>query len=216
MIGPKSSSQTRYASGTQRLTGMALFVALAIILNFLVRVPFFVPAANFLLLEVWEIPLVAALLLFGVRAGLLVAIVNTVILFFIGSPGPPSGPFYNLAAVALTFSGVIIGHGVATRLKLTLSGMIVLATVFAVSLRVTGMTVINYVFDPLPPPIGLAYPLQVIVPLLPAIALFNATIVLYTVPISYWIIKEVASRYRIKTVFALPEKSQPIVSGQSK
>ncbi|MGH2638610.1 MAG: hypothetical protein ACRDF4_04930, partial [Rhabdochlamydiaceae bacterium] len=76
------------------MTGIALFAALAIILNislFKVNAPFL----TFVQYEVWEIPIVAVLLIYGISAALTVSIVNTVVLLLYNQGALPTGPFYN-------------------------------------------------------------------------------------------------------------------------
>ena len=95
-------------SRTQKLTGVALFAAIAIILNFLIKIP--APYAPFLFYEVWEVPLVAVLLLFGIYVAVSVSLINTVALLLVFPGALPTGPFYNLAAVLVTLAAVVVGH----------------------------------------------------------------------------------------------------------
>jgi len=62
------------------------------------------------------------------------------------------------------------------------------------------MTVVNYVTLPQGYPIGFGIPESAVLTLyLPSIALFNATVVLYTVPLGEFISDVVKSRTRFKT-----------------
>ncbi len=77
------------------LTGIALFAALAIMLNFLIKVP--APYLPFLYYEVWEIPIIAVLLIFGIYSALAVSILNAAVLIVAFPGNLPTGPLYNLA-----------------------------------------------------------------------------------------------------------------------
>src|SRR5579863_3009062 len=103
-------------SETQRLTGIALFSALALAINFShFSLPF--PLAGYLLLDFWEIPIVVALLFFGLSAGITVSLVNLVVLLAIQQGSLPSGPFYNVAATLAMFAGIIAGHKIMYRMN---------------------------------------------------------------------------------------------------
>ena len=69
---------------------MALFTALAIILNLVVSVP--APFADFLFYEVWEVPIVVALLILGFWGAGTVALLNALILEAVKPGALPTGP----------------------------------------------------------------------------------------------------------------------------
>lgn len=179
---------------TQRLAGVALFTALAIILN---RSPLQFPApfASFLVFEVWEIPIVVALLIFGFPSGITVGILNTLILLVVSSGPLSSGPLYNLAAVVFSLIGVSLGHKLAFKAGYSLKTIAILATGLAIVIRVAAMTLINGFFLPFPPPVGFYLPRAVAYAILPVIAFFNGTVSLYSVPLAYSVLKGISSRY---------------------
>ena len=69
---------------TKTLALIIIFVALAVVLNLVgPKIPY--PFAPYLFFQFWEIPLVVAFLLIGFRAGVLVTVLNTLILFFVSA-----------------------------------------------------------------------------------------------------------------------------------
>lgn len=181
-------------SRTRLTSAIALFVALAVVLNLTVYFP--APYAPFLNYEVWEIPIVLALLMYGLRAGVTVAVLNTLVLELHAGP-LPTGPFYNLFAVLSMFLGVLIAGALSRKMKFGTPTLAASATVLGASIRVGIMTVVNATVLPLPYPLGFSLPPDAIPPLLVVIAIFNGTVALYTVPASYLIHRKVLLRYRI-------------------
>jgi riboflavin transporter FmnP len=194
--------QPRIQSRTQKLTGIALFTALAIILNisfFKVNAPFL----NFVQYELWEIPIVAVLLIYGVSAALTVSVVNTVVLLLYNQGALPTGPLYNLAAVLVMLGAIIFTHRSAVRVGLDPKFIVILATASGIIVRSAVMMLFNYVLLPFPPPVGFSDPAKFVIPILPLIAFFNATLALYTIPIAYFVVREVSKRFRFKLAFPL-------------
>ena len=180
-------------SRSRKLSAIALFSALAIILNLVIKVP--APFAPFLTYQLWEVPIFSALLLFGTEVGVSVAVVNLVVLQII-FPGPlPSGPLYNLAAILATMLGVAPVHKLLTRLGRGFATVTVAATGVGAGSRVLIMTIVNGVFLPYGYPIGFNIPEAALPGLLALIAVFNATLVIYTVPLSYVILRAVYTRF---------------------
>ncbi len=210
MPGESSAHQLTSIARTQRLTGIALFAALAIILNLTISVS--APYLPFLKYELWEIPIVAAFLLLGAYAGLSVAILNTIILLLVAPGAIPAGPLYNFAAVLFTLAGVAIGHGLARRARSGPTGVVISATGMAILLRVLGMSLVNVIFIPLPYPIGFGsfgFTFQNVLTILPLLAFFNATLVLYTIPLGYSSVKVVSSRYKVAIAYPYKKIKTP-------
>lgn len=102
-----------------------VFAALTVALNLSpIKIP--APYAPFLIYQIWEIPIVAAFLLYGPRVGIPISIINTVVLLGIFPGELPTGPFYNLAAVLSMLFGIYITHRFsAMRLRsIEISGVI--------------------------------------------------------------------------------------------
>jgi len=177
---------------TKKLTLTIIFAALTVALNPAISgvgVP--APYLPFLIYGLWEIPIAIAFILLGPKSGAAVMILNALMLlaFF---PGPLlMGPFYNLAALSAMLLGVYIAQKlskselVKTR-KIPLVATI--ATAIGIVFRIITMSVVNYVTLGLEPPFGFNAAEPYIVSILPLLALFNGTVVLYTIPIAYTII----------------------------
>ena len=83
-------------SNSRRLSLEALLTALAVVLNLAISFP--APYLTFLTYEVWEVPIVLALLILGLRSGVTVAALNSIVLELVKA-GLPAGPIYNFAAI---------------------------------------------------------------------------------------------------------------------
>jgi riboflavin transporter FmnP len=174
-----------------------VFTALAAFLNISpIKIP--APYAPFLIYQLWEIPIVAVSLLYGFSLGVAVSILNTLILFVVYPGALPTGPIYNMLAVLMMLVGIHLGKRLTGRFDEGGSGTpsLILWTFLGMSIRAAGMSIVNLVCLPLPPPIGFSMPSVVVIGLLPAIAFFNASIVLYTVPIGSLLVKAIRSRIK--------------------
>ncbi|MDQ1279046.1 MAG: riboflavin transporter [Thermoproteota archaeon] len=175
---------------TQKIAVIAVFTAISIALVISpAKIPF--PLLPFLKYQIWEIPIVAAFLLYGPSVGFSISIMNTLVLLIVYPGDLPTGPLYNLAALASTLIGIYIIQRFANRFIKHQLITVVLSTALGSILRVGVMTVVNWVFLPFPFPIGYNLPAEAVVPLLPIIGLFNATLVFYTIPIGYAISRAV-------------------------
>jgi hypothetical protein len=92
---------------SRAIAAIIIFSALAIMLNLSpIKIP--APYAPFLIYQIWEIPIVAAFLLYGSKVGVAVSILNTIALLAIFPGALPTGPLYDLAAVLSMLFGVYI------------------------------------------------------------------------------------------------------------
>jgi riboflavin transporter FmnP len=190
-LGPNIRNSSR------EITSIAVFTALAIVLS---KASIPAPFAGFLFYDVWEIPILIALLMFGLRAAGLVALFNFLILLLVNQGVIIAGPLYNLAAVLATFLGVIVGHRLAVRSGWGFFGTAALSTVMGIAARTGIMVVFNSIFLPLAYPLGFGVPAA---PFLGAIAFFNATIALYLIPISYVVVRAITPRLRYRIAYPL-------------
>lgn len=176
-------------SHSRRLSTIGLFVALAIVLNLVLKIP--APYAGFLTYEIWEIPIVASFFLFGFPIAIPVAGLNFLILLMF--PGVIlAGPLYNLIALLSMLGGVALVVRISG--AASTNSLIGLATAFGVLFRVLVMTLINAVLLQFSPPLGFGLHLSAVESLLPAIALFNGTVALYTIPIAFMVAREARRR----------------------
>ncbi|MEM0313364.1 MAG: hypothetical protein QW056_05615 [Candidatus Bathyarchaeia archaeon] len=181
----------------KNVTITAVFAALTIVLNPAISgigIP--APYAPFLIYELWEIPIVIAAFIYGLKFGISIALLNTMALLALFPGALPTGPFYNLAAVLSMLLGIFIVKKICTSSRSRDSfgvGGTALYTIFGMTSRVAIMTVINYTFLRFPPPVGFAFPEEVIIATIPLTVLFNATLSLYTIPLGSAIAKLIIS-----------------------
>ncbi len=186
------------------IASTALFTALTLALNLSpIKIPF--PLAPFLYYQIWEIPIVAALILYGLKVGVIITFINTAALLVLFPGALPTGPFYNMVAVL----SMLLGISAALRVKHShqLRSILtpLLSTLLGAVSRVAAMTIMNYALLRYPPPIGFSIPEAAITPLLPLIGTFNTTLALYTVPIGYIVAKAVAVKIKASNKIALNE-----------
>jgi riboflavin transporter FmnP len=177
----------------KKIAIIAVFAALTIILN-LSQLKLPAPYAPFLIYQVWEIPIVAAFLLYGFPTGVIIAVLNTLVLLMVFPGMLPTGPLYNLAAVISMLVGIALLKMLHKNPQWSETAAAIIFTAFGIISRVVIMTLVNWTFLRFPPPVGFAMPEQAILLALPLIAFFNATLALYTVPSGY-IIAETIKRY---------------------
>jgi len=184
---------------TRTIALVAVFSALTVALNlYSPKIP--APFAPFLYYQIWEIPIVAAFLLYGPLLGTAIALLNTLVLLAYFQGSLPTGPFYNLAAVL----GMLLGIYVANRLMASHSKgekesiKAAFSTALGIVSRVGVMSIVNWSFLRFPPPLGYSLSEMAIMAMLPLIGLFNATLALYTVPAGYILAKTVSSGIRTR------------------
>jgi len=165
------------------------FAALAIALNPAVTgigVPF--PPIPGLIYNLWEIVIITAFLLMGFKSGISIALINALFLFTV-FPGPsrPMYPLNNTAAVLSTLTGIFIVDRLTNRgfQKENIkpgAKTVASSTGLAILCRVVVMAPLMYVnaalINGLPIPVVLRF-------VLPLQAVFNATLLLYAVPVGY-------------------------------
>ncbi len=122
------------------------------------------------------------------------SIVNTTILMIVYPGDLPIGPIYNLTAVMSMLLGIyIIQRFIAEYFSRSQeSKLIAFSTLLGSITRVAIMSIVNLVFMRYPYPIGFSMPIEALIATLPAIAIFNATVVLYTVPLGYFVSRAVS------------------------
>jgi len=185
------------------LTASILFSSIALVLHppFL---PLGIPApyAPFLIYQIWEIPLFICLLLFGPTAAVISGIINfiSLLIFF---PGQLiSGPIYNLIAIYSSYLGIILVKRTIIKnhkfdYKISFKNIIIV-TASSMILRTLIMTIVNYIALPRPPPIGFSIPMEAMPTTLGLIAIFNATTIIYSIPIAFSITKTITKSTDIK------------------
>jgi len=178
---------------SKKIAAIAIFAALSVALV-LSPAKFPAPYAPFLKYQIWEIPLVAAFLLYGPLVGVAVSGINTIILLVVYPGDLPTGPLYNLAAVLSTLLGIYIIHKFAAGYfsKQQENILTAFSTALGSIARVGIMTIVNWAFLRYPYPVGFSIPVEALTAMLPTIGVFNATLALYTIPLGYLVSRAVS------------------------
>ena len=183
---------------SRKVALVALFTALAAILNLLISIPD--PGATFLFFEVWEVPILAVLLILGTRGATTVAILNALVLEAVKPGSLPTGPLYNLIAILATFVGVLLARSLIGAWKLGKKTLWISAAVVGAAVRTLVMTFVNWVVLPLPYPIGFGSfgvtPSQVPSLLVP-IGIFNFIVAFYSIPLAFSAYWALVARYKL-------------------
>jgi riboflavin transporter FmnP len=187
---------------TKILAITIVFAALTVALALLhAEIP--APYMPFLKYNLWEIPIVAALLIAGPLSALVITFLNAGMLLAF-DPGPlPTGPFYNLVAIVSTLAGVYIAYRFFKSkepIRKNIFKVATAATALGIFLRIIVMTLVNYVTLRYPYPIGFGMQEIEIVAFLPVGALFNGTLALYTIPIGEFIYRVAKNTLKIGTL----------------
>jgi riboflavin transporter FmnP len=186
---------------TKALTLTIIFAVLTIILNpEISKIQLPAPYAPFLIYQIWEIPIVAALLLLSFKSSIAIAGLNAVVLFALFQGASPLGPFYNLIAILAMLLGIFLAHVLFVKRRPVAdqptsastwqysAKLAAVYTVFGAAFRTVVMGVFNYFTLQYPPPVGYALAQPVVVSYyVPASCIFNATLALYTIPLGYFI-----------------------------
>ena len=178
---------------TKNLAATTVFAALTVALN-LSPIKFPAPYLPFLYYQVWEIPIVVAFLLFGPITGVSVSIINTAALLALFPGALPTGPIYNLIAALSMLTGIYCAQWLTKSLdkKQKEVFLMVTVTLLGVALRVVVMSFVNWELIRYPPPVGFSMPEEVVVAIMPFVALFNGSLAAYTVPAGYFLAKTIS------------------------
>jgi riboflavin transporter FmnP len=183
---------------TKAISLTIIFAALTVALNpDISRIALPAPYAPFLIYQIWEIPIVAALLLLNLKSALAIAGLNAVVLFAIFQGASPLGPVYNLTAIFSMIIGIYIAHAlfykrlsmkeISTTWKYN-TALATAYTSFGITFRTIVMAFVNYFTLQYPPPVGYALAKPIVIDYyVPVASLFNATLALYTIPLGYFI-----------------------------
>jgi len=178
---------------TKEIALVIAFSAVTVVLNPRfsgIAIPSFVPTLWF---QLWEIAVVAAFFLLGIKSAVVVALLNAVVLLAV-SPGIAfNEPIANLLAILSTLVGV---YAACKLLDLKSSGetpiprrkMILFSTALGTISRLSIMLPYLYVVA------SLLIKYSVIIAILPLIAIYDLIVALYTVPLGY-LIASAVNRY---------------------
>lgn len=192
---------------SKSLAWIAIFSAIAVVLN-VIRIPaIYWPAMVYMLCE---IPVLVAFLLFGFKIGFLVEVIHILgqeIFFSVGPAGIvfyPMGIFIHL----FMFSGIYLANRYLNhRVKeVDAKKRTLFFTGFAAALRGTLQPIIDYgllYYFLMPLVLGYSFPSTYIMALVPSFVVYNVTSTLYEVPIAYLIAKRACMQLKIKPFIQL-------------
>lgn len=192
---------------TRALTSIIAFGALSIVLNLFSVPSIYWPGFNY---RLDEIPIVVAFLLFGPKIGFSVTALRMLgQLMFFPVPGGIAGYPFGVIAVSVMMLGVYSAIMLVKRRYPSASavrqGRIVLYfTVMGIAFRAIIMPVLDFgilYHFLLPVAIGRSIPEVYMVGLIPGMIAFNATVPLYTIPISYFVAKRANKSLRLNSPY---------------
>ena len=168
------------------------FAAVTVVLNPRfsgIAIPSFVPTLWF---QIWEIAVVAAFFLLGLKSAAFVAVLNAIVLQAV-TPGTAfNEPFVNLIAILSTLVGVYIAYKLLNLRKsqeapISRRKMVLFSTALGIISRLAIMLPFLYVSALL---LGMA----LIIAILPLFAIYDLIVALYSVPLGY-LIARVVNKY---------------------
>ncbi len=173
----------------------SIFVAIAVVLGYLT-----IPVGP-MIFYFWEIPVVVALLLYGFKMGFSVAAVSVFVMTIIF---PKSigilFPIWNLIGMSTTMVAIALTQWLITRKASNGSqakkqgvNILTFFVVSAMGIRLAVMPFVNYFMYKymMPVVVGTIYTDVYLVALIPALLIYDAILVLYTVPTGFIIAKRV-------------------------
>lgn len=183
------------------LTAIIVFSALAIALEPL-RIPMlFWPGQYF---HFWEIPVIIAFLLYGLRVGFVVTVVDALGLLFLFPDGTSfMGPIWRVIIMSVMFFGLLLAKKVVKRIsrnplispKKWWRDPVWVFTVVTVLVRLAILPVFDLSMyrHVLPIVMGISFTDAYLIGLIPVEIVFNILVPLYSVPVAYVVSKTVNS-----------------------
>jgi hypothetical protein len=190
---------------TKTITLIIAFAALTIVLN-TIRIPtIYWPGFYY---RVYEIPIVVAFLLFGPKIGTSVTVLTVFgqIVFFPVPAGLVAYPFGLIAILTMMFGVYLANAFIKPRFPAgsthSAGRIIVYLTAFGVVFRAAIMPFLDFgvlYHFLIPVAIGRTFTEAYMAGLLPGMVAFNATVPLYTIPISYFVAKRINKSLRLSS-----------------
>jgi riboflavin transporter FmnP len=183
---------------TKRISLIAIFAALTIVLSptiSRISIPSFFPGLQY---NFFELPIVIALLLLGLKPGVAVGLIASIALLPLHQTYIA---IWGIVAWMSMLAGVYVGYRLVNRNaqqeKMPSARKTVLfCTAGAIILRTLFMAIQNYTLLRYPV-IGMNLPESTILMIIPPIALFNATQPLFVVPLGYFLARTIGSNLKI-------------------
>ena len=188
---------------TSKIAVIIAFSALTIVLNIVIVPSLYWPGFNY---RIYEIVMVVAFLLFGFKVGVAVAALNVLgqMLLFPVPGGIVAYPF-GMIAVLVMMAGVYFANYLFqnrfSKGSISSARMILYLTILGVAARAIIMPFLDYgvlYHVLLPVALNVTIPETYTMSLLPGMFVFNLTIPIYTIPISYIIAKKVNNSFKME------------------
>ena len=168
------------------------FAAVTVVLNPRfsgIAIPSFVPTLWF---QIWEIAVVAAFFLLGLKSAAFVAVLNAIVLLAVAPGAPFNEPLANLVAILSTLVGVYVAYKLMDLRKsqetpISRRKMVLYSTALGTISRLAIMLPYLYIAASL---LGM----YLVIALLPLLAIYDLIVALYTVPLGY-LIASAVNRY---------------------
>ena len=168
------------------------FAAVTVVLNPRfsgIAIPSFVPTLWF---QIWEIAVIAAFFLLGVKSAFFAAVLNTIVLIAVAPGAPFNEPLANLVAILSTLVGVYVAYKLVDLRKsqetpISRRKMVLYSTALGIISRLAIMMPYLYIAASL---LGIS----LIIALLPLLAIYDIIVALYTIPLGY-LIASAVNRY---------------------
>jgi uncharacterized membrane protein len=178
---------------SRTVTTIIVFTAVAVVLN-VIRVPTIYWSQNFY--QFSQIPIVAAFILFGVKIGIIIGVLNwlsALTLFPLGLNGVVAYSM-DLISLMIMFLGLYLAACFCSRRiinrRSNKNKLLMVLTGFATIFRGGIMPLVDYgvlYHVLLPLFFGITLPETVVLGLMPIFIIYNVTTILYTVPAAYLI-----------------------------
>jgi hypothetical protein len=177
---------------TKAITLTIALTAVTVVLNPRfsgIAIPSFVPALWF---QIWEIAVVTAFFLLGLKSAVFVAILNAIVLQAV-TPGTAfNEPLGNLVAILSTLVGVYVAYKLLDFRKsqgthIPRRQLVLFSTALGIIFRLAIMPLFLYIVTSL---LGMS----IIMAMLPLFEIYDLIVALYTVPLGY-LIASVVNRY---------------------
>lgn len=190
---------------TKAIAALIVFLALTVVLNPAftgIAIPF--PLFPYVFFYLWEIPIVAALFLFGPKYGVAIALLNIPLLLAISPGFAPQQPFYQSAAAITMLLGIFVATKFAAprgvqaeanpRRRKFLASSMALGLLFRVGI----MAIVAYTLFRFPV-VGFNLTEPVILAVVPLIMIYDAFFSLYTIPLGYLIAEVVQKNLKTES-----------------
>lgn len=182
---------------SKKITLVIVFAALTIVLNSRfpgLVIPSFFPGLWFYF---WEIPLVVALLLLGLKYSIFIATLNGVFLFASYAGLGFNNPVAHFISSLTTLLGVYVGQKIIGNLhlgakKCSKSKEVIVSTILAVIIRIVIMLPVVFVSFQL----VFSFTADEIFAFFPLLIPYDIIVVSYTVPIAYFIESKIKDKLR--------------------